>query len=168
MSALPDSVLATLVDAVLRRAPRELLLTHGDDGQANRQLAEALPDDIAIREYTCEPASPDAAPARRADLALVVQTLETASAAQGRQWLSALRDVHAHGVFALINNEAPGASAWTVAEFIALGFRKSQANRELPHGWSLYRYDIYDYKTTPSWLNSRYWANPERWNKARW
>ena len=28
----------------------------------------------------------------------------------------------------------------------------------------LYRYTLRDYKSVPGWLNSKYWAHPERWN----
>ena len=35
-------------------------------------------------------------------------------------------------------------------------------------GTSLFYFDIYDYKMLPDWLSSRFWANPEMWNKARW
>lgn len=31
-----------------------------------------------------------------------------------------------------------------------------------------FEFNIADYKRTPDWLNSRYWANPQRWNKERW
>lgn len=34
--------------------------------------------------------------------------------------------------------------------------------------YTLFIYDIAKYKRTPDWLNSRHWANPEHWNKARW
>ncbi len=27
---------------------------------------------------------------------------------------------------------------------------------------------IFDYKDAPDWLNSRFWANPQMWDKARW
>ncbi|MES1925471.1 hypothetical protein T31B1_09108 [Salinisphaera sp. T31B1] len=49
-----------------------------------------------------------------------------------------------------------------------MGFRRVAGSQALPAGWSLYRYDIHDYKTTPDWLNKRYWANPERWDQERW
>jgi hypothetical protein len=29
----------------------------------------------------------------------------------------------------------------------------------------LYQYAIETYKTTPDWLNSKFWANPERWRR---
>ncbi|MDD3447840.1 MAG: DUF6231 family protein [Gammaproteobacteria bacterium] len=32
----------------------------------------------------------------------------------------------------------------------------------------LYGFDIATYKVTPDWLNSRYWANPELWDRYWW
>ncbi|MBF7690487.1 DUF6231 family protein [Acinetobacter pollinis] len=51
-----------------------------------------------------------------------------------------------------------------------LGF--SQMLREQGEGDSpileLWQFNILDYKSTPDWLNSKFWANPENWNKFRW
>lgn len=33
---------------------------------------------------------------------------------------------------------------------------------------SLWQFNLYDYKRLPNWLNSKYWANPENWDKHRW
>ena len=32
----------------------------------------------------------------------------------------------------------------------------------------LWQFNLYDYKMLPNWLNSKYWANPENWDKQRW
>ncbi|MGD8939893.1 MAG: DUF6231 family protein [Gammaproteobacteria bacterium] len=32
----------------------------------------------------------------------------------------------------------------------------------------VYAFDIASYKTTPDWLNNKYWANPELWDKHWW
>jgi len=34
--------------------------------------------------------------------------------------------------------------------------------------WELWQFNILEYKQVPDWLNSRYWANPENWDKYRW
>lgn len=47
------------------------------------------------------------------------------------------------------------------AAFLALGFvltAHDAANRVRLHA-----FDLDTYKTVPDWLNSRFWANPERW-----
>jgi len=33
---------------------------------------------------------------------------------------------------------------------------------------SLWQFNLYDYKRLPNWLNNKYWANPENWDKHRW
>ena len=35
-------------------------------------------------------------------------------------------------------------------------------------GWELWQFNILEYKQIPDWLNSRYWANPENFDKYRW
>lgn len=32
----------------------------------------------------------------------------------------------------------------------------------------LWQFNLYDYKALPDWFNSRFWANPENWDKHRW
>ncbi len=46
----------------------------------------------------------------------------------------------------------------------ALGFTQIEKIGE----WELWQFNILEYKQIPDWLNSRYWANPENWNKYRW
>lgn len=48
--------------------------------------------------------------------------------------------------------------------FLALGFRRSN----LPNGHPVYEFSLYDYQLPKQWLNARFWANPEQWNKHRW
>jgi hypothetical protein len=46
----------------------------------------------------------------------------------------------------------------------ALGFSQI----EKIEGWELWQFNILEYKQIPDWLNSRYWANPENFDKYRW
>ena len=32
----------------------------------------------------------------------------------------------------------------------------------------IWQFNILSYKQVPDWLNSKYWANPENWDKFRW
>ena len=38
------------------------------------------------------------------------------------------------------------------------------------HGkdFALWQFNILTYKHVPDWFNSKFWANPENWNKFRW
>ncbi|MCO8046002.1 DUF6231 family protein [Acinetobacter bohemicus] len=35
-------------------------------------------------------------------------------------------------------------------------------------GLELWQFNILTYKLVPDWLNSKFWANPENWDKYRW
>lgn len=104
------------------------------------------------------------------DMAIVGDALRRWPRARGEQLLSRLRDRNAGSVWVVVGPAAKSGddTAWRQADFIALGFRRAPNTRELSEDWHVYRYDVHDYKLTPSWLNARYWANPERWDKERW
>lgn len=84
--------------------------------------------------------------------------------------LSALRDLHARQLLAFVP-----AAAWSEQNALAqtdslraLGLQQQarfQQGDDLIEAWS---FDIRTYKTVPDWLNPRFWANPENWNKYRW
>ena len=50
----------------------------------------------------------------------------------------------------------------------ALGF--TQLIDKTTHGkdFALWQFNILTYKHVPDWFNSKFWANPENWNKFRW
>lgn len=51
----------------------------------------------------------------------------------------------------------------------ALGF--NQVLNGLPselHAVQLWQFNILTYKQVPDWLNARFWANPDNWDKFRW
>jgi hypothetical protein len=74
--------------------------------------------------------------------------------------LARLRDLLARSVLAVADDRAPlSPQSW-----IALGYRP------LAHSssFTLYGFDLYDYKERPEWLNARFWANPENFDRYRW
>lgn len=46
----------------------------------------------------------------------------------------------------------------------ALGFSQIEKIED----WELWQFNILEYKQIPDWLNSKYWANPENFDKYRW
>ena len=50
----------------------------------------------------------------------------------------------------------------------ALGF--TQLIDKTTHGqdFALWQFNILTYKHVPDWFNSKFWANPENWDKFRW
>lgn len=84
--------------------------------------------------------------------------------------LSALRDLHARQLLAFVPVSAwqQADSHWQPDQLRALGLQQQarfEQDGELVEAWS---FDIRTYKAVPDWLNPRFWANPENWNKYRW
>lgn len=59
-----------------------------------------------------------------------------------------------------------GVSPLDLTAALAMGFEKVAAWHESQ--LTLYLFQLYAYKSPPEWLNSRYWANPELFDKFRW
>ena len=51
-----------------------------------------------------------------------------------------------------------------------LGFYEMDLEQEEadPKKLRYWQYNIHDYKQVPDWLNARFWANPQNFNKYRW
>lgn len=170
MPAFPETVCDYLRQCIGNRCPDTLLVV-----SAGASIAHALADPFpktALEHQTPECAGAHIPDEARFDLAVIIDALETLARPRAERLVGRLRDINAAAVLAVIDrkrsSETPGASPWRQADFIALGFTRCAGTRQLASGWDLYRYDVHDYKTTPSWLNARHWANPQRWGKQRW
>lgn len=55
-------------------------------------------------------------------------------------------------------------------DLIAMGFSRFSQDWMTFDGveYELWQFNLFDYKQLPDWLNSRFWANPEHWDKFRW
>jgi len=62
----------------------------------------------------------------------------------------------------------PGDMAEQTERMGALGLRCKHVVDVEGQSWGVNHFDLRRYKKTPHWLNSRYWANPELWNRFRW
>ncbi|GAB4288171.1 MAG: DUF6231 family protein [Thiohalomonadaceae bacterium] len=106
----------------------------------------------------------------RFDLVIVADLLERLDKTRGTRLLARLRDLHG-GRFLLIlpgGLQAEQSSPWDNNELLALGLILVGRYPATDGARYLYRFDLDDYKTTPDWLNSRFWAHPERWDKDFW
>ena len=50
----------------------------------------------------------------------------------------------------------------------ALGFTQLIDKTTHDQDFALWQFNILTYKHVPDWFNSKFWANPENWNKFRW
>ncbi|QIO09155.1 DUF6231 family protein [Acinetobacter lanii] len=50
----------------------------------------------------------------------------------------------------------------------SLGFTQLIDKTKHDQDFALWQFNILTYKHVPDWFNSKFWANPENWNKFRW
>lgn len=50
----------------------------------------------------------------------------------------------------------------------SLGFTQLIDKTSHDSDFALWQFNILTYKHVPDWFNSKFWANPENWNKFRW
>ena len=50
----------------------------------------------------------------------------------------------------------------------SLGFTQLIDKTSHDEDFALWQFNILTYKHVPDWFNSKFWANPENWNKFRW
>jgi hypothetical protein len=105
------------------------------------------------------------------DFTLVANTIEYVDKATAQHFLARLRDIHTKKMLVVVPIGEQGSdlpSRWEAADFLALGFilkSKLTVDQKPLH---VYAFDIDSYKSTPEWLNNKYWANPQLWDKYWW
>ena len=98
------------------------------------------------------------------DLAIISDLLETLPKQEAIEWLGMLRNGHAQQLVLITTQSAEAQNNWQLTDYLALGFKQlfSDSNN------ALYSYNIENYRPERDWLNSRFWANPENYDKYRW
>ena len=105
----------------------------------------------------------------RYDLAFVSETLEHLPSDAAGVLLGSVRDLHAKALLVLVSlGHAGYGTRWRDADLLGYGLERIGEYLVQGQRLALYRFDLYDYKTPPDWLNSQYWAHPELWGKHRW
>ena len=127
---------------IVGKAPPAAVLEHWP--QATIQLAD--------REFS-----------QRYDLAVLIHPSDNKQKQSFSQQLAAARDQWAKQVLALVPLATNNASV--EQEYFALGFSHRPLPEVLSSQYCAYGFSIHHYKSTPDWLNSKYWANPEQWQK---
>ncbi len=79
--------------------------------------------------------------------------------------LAHLRDLYCQRVLLVT---PIGQGGWPPEDLRAMAFVQLVREACGATTWGLFGFDLYDYKTTPDWLNPRYWANPHLWDRYRW
>ena len=155
-------LLDDLAHAVRDRHPSDLLLIRKSpepDAEFKRLSAQLDPapllETAAAEEWLRRPR-----PQRRKRLGVVWNSPRRLPDADYDHLLARLRDLDCEAVYVRWDAETDGAQHLRPLGFLPL--------KRYADGVSLHYFDVYDYKLLPDWLNSRFWANPEMWDKARW
>ena len=98
------------------------------------------------------------------DLAIVSEITESLTKSEANQWLGLIRNYHASHLIVITDIAQTKPSQWQLTDFLALGMRRV-GQTEQHH---IYSYAIENYQKKREWLNSRFWANPENFDKYRW
>jgi len=105
------------------------------------------------------------------EFGIVSNTIEHLDKATAEHVLARLRDIHTKKLLIVVpigklwKNHV---SYWEETDLLALGFilkANMTIDKKPVH---VYAFDIATYKTTPDWLNNKYWANPQLWDKHWW
>ena len=99
-----------------------------------------------------------------AELAIVSDLTETVSKPQAAIWLGTLRNAYAQKIMLIADLNKAAEKGWQFTDYLALSM-KHIASYEHYHFFS---YAITTYQIKKDWLNSKFWANPENFDKYRW
>lgn len=105
------------------------------------------------------------------DVVLLAGVLENLARYEAETLIGRLRDLHSRHLFMFVrmgNGWSDLKSHWRRNDLLAYGFSLHGRYKENDREYHLYRFELETYKTTPEWLNSQYWANPELFDKFRW
>ena len=101
---------------------------------------------------------------RRYDLVIVlldVDTIENIEESEKTQFLVKLRDLFAKRIIVVSRLEDEKLLR-------SLGFTQLIDKTTHEQNFALWQFNILTYKHIPDWFNSKFWANPENWDKFRW
>lgn len=152
------------------RAPGSALVIDPDPNHALSAYAARHPDCQVIR-LDEGGALARVASLGRFDAAVVANTLEHMDRTGAGRLIARLRDLNTPRLFVVVpvGIGRPGsAGTWAPADMIAYGLSLVRECERDGKPVRLYKFDIFDYKKDPDWLNPEHWANPELWDKYRW
>lgn len=101
---------------------------------------------------------------KNVDIAVVSDLTETLAKTEAMQWLGVLKNKLAQHIILIVDTEKSADMGWQFADFLGLGFKLHQQTNQ----HQFFYYAIESYQIRKDWLNAKYWANPENFDKYRW
>ena len=134
---------------------------------ASSQIEEILKDakaqcaiqDLSAPQMVDLTLSPD--DVKNVDLVVLGENLNQLEHTKMIEVIGVLRN-HLNAKMLILSNEA---STLSFSDMLSLGFKREEQDES---GLTVYSYDIASYNKKREWNNSRFWANPENFDKYRW
>lgn len=161
MSSTPTQALLGILD---QYQPQRLLCISGDPIPAVAAYIEQHPQ-CALFETHQVPLADELAN-QRYDMAIVADQLEKLDKRQGVELLAGLRNLSVSRMAVLVELEQP--PDWQASDFYGLAMQRDARFEKDQRCLTLFTYDLAEYKTVPDWLNAKYWANPENFDRYWW
>ena len=98
------------------------------------------------------------------DIALVSDVTEILNKPQAMEWLGVLRNYHTQHIMVISDKVNANDKDWQLTDYLSLGLKYHGDYSDR----SVFSYTIEDYHFKRDWLNSKFWANPEIYDKYRW
>jgi len=98
------------------------------------------------------------------DIAIISEITESLPKQQAIEWLSLLRNAHSQHIILISEISLSTQQGWQLADYLALGMRRVGV---VDH-YQVFEFAIETYQAKRDWLNSKFWANPENFDKYRW
>jgi len=98
------------------------------------------------------------------NLAIISGVIESMTKPQAIEWLAMVRNRHAQQLILIVDTLKASEQSWQLADYLSLGMSLFESHQH----YQLFGYAIESYRPKRDWLNSRFWANPENFDKYRW
>lgn len=99
------------------------------------------------------------------DLAIISHLTESMNKIPARHWLGTIKNRYAPHIILISHPQLAQKNGWQLTDYLAMGM-KHIAGTE--NGLQIFSYAIENYQPKREWLNSRFWANPDLYDKYRW
>lgn len=159
---MTDSVaLSSLLAPFVRQFHPKSILTAGDTAAMCLQID----NDTKLQHLTTPFNQRQLQHIEPIDLAIVSHLTESLDKASAQQWLGMIKNRYAPHVLLISHPAHAQAQGWQFTDYLAMGFRHIAGTDD---GLQVFSYAIENYQPKRDWLNSRFWANPEMYDRYRW
>lgn len=154
-------LLSSLLSPLLQQFKPQSILVAGDMGKLGLNIRQ----DTRSQTLTTPFEQSQLAHIHSVDLAIITDLTETLPLQLGQQWLGYLRNLHAPHIILVSDPAQSQQQGWQFNDCLAMGLYHIAGTSD---GLQVFSYAIENYQPKHDWLNSRYWANPENYDKYRW